>query len=218
MTFTYRVPRLIKETDIRFDHAALSADHCGLFRAPLHLAASFMPSMSELIASAPIATCFRDQWELDVKVHMLMKDQYPCIPNWHCDNVPRTDGTRYDLVGSHDGTFDYGAGRDIPMYLWVSDEPTTEFLDEELEVPEVPQSHAEVAFDMENWVPRKQRIRANAWYSMDQRTPHRGRAATEGGWRVFARLTHKSIAPSRPVASVIRRHAQVYLEANHFTW
>jgi len=216
--FAYRTPRVISLTDIKFDEAVLSTDHCGLFRAPLHLAAALMPSMADLIASCPIDAAYRADWELDVKVHMLMRDQYPCIPNWHCDNVPRTDGTRYDLVGSHDGTFDYGAGRDIPMFLWVSDEPTTEFLAEELQVPETPGSHADVAFDIQQWAPRTQRIQANAWYSMDQRTPHRGRAAEHGGWRVFARLTHKSIAPSRPVLSVIRRHTQVYLEADHFTW
>ena len=62
MTFIYRAPRLVKATDITFDPAALSVDHCGLFRAPLHLAASFMPSMAVLIASATIADEYRYQW------------------------------------------------------------------------------------------------------------------------------------------------------------
>lgn len=217
--FTYRAPRLVKPTDITFDEAVLSTDHCGLFRAPLHLAASFMPSMAALIDSAPIGREFRDQWELDIKVHMLMRDQYPCIPNWHCDNVPRSDrGTSYDLTRDHEGPFDYGAGNAVPMLLWVSDEPTTEFLAEAFTVAETPISHKDVAFDVKTWAPALERIKANAWYSMDQRTPHRGRAAERNGWRVFARLTHKSIAPARPVLSVLRRHAQVYLEAEHFTW
>jgi hypothetical protein len=219
MSFTYRAPRFIKGTSIVFDEAVLSTDHCGLFRAPLHLAASLMPSMADLIASAPIDVSQREEWEVDIKVHMLMKDQYPCIPNWHCDNVPRADNaTRYDLIGEHGGAFDWATNRTYPMYLWVSDEPTTEFLAHDFTVPEAPKNHADVASDVNDWAMPVERILKNAWYAMDQRTPHRGRPAERNGWRVFARLTHKSIAPARPVVSVIRRHAQVYLEANHFTW
>jgi hypothetical protein len=222
--FTYRAPRFIRKTSITFDDAVLATGHCGLFRAPLHLAPGIMPSMAELIDTAPISHIDRDDWELDVKVHMLMKDQYPCIPNWHCDNVPRTaGGTRYDLIGDHSGERDYSATPSFPMYVWVSDEPTTEFLDGDVPVATAPKSHQDVAQVMkameDEFAHEAFRcLQANAWYAMDQRTPHRGRKSQDSRWRVFARLTHKSIAPERPVLSVIRRHAQVYLEPDHFTW
>ena len=217
--FTYRAPKLIANTAVAFDEAVLSTGHCGLFRAPLHLAAGLMPSMAELLATAPILKQHQKDWEVDIKVHMLMKDQYPCIPNWHCDNVPRPDGkTDFSIIGSTDGEFNFATGECTPMFLWVSDEPTTEFLVDDQLVPLPPTSHKDVASDVQGYKWPTQRIKSNSWYSMDQRTPHRGRAAEKDGWRVFARLTHKSIAPTRPVTSVIRRHAQVYLEPDHFTW
>lgn len=218
--FSYRAPRFIKHTFISFDEAVLSTDHCGLFRSPLHLAASLMPNMAELLETAPIPRDERDQWEVDIKVHMLMKGQFPCIPNWHCDNVPRPAGdTRYDLIGSTDGQRDFTANPGPPMFLWVSDSPTTEFLTRDISAARPPTSHEEVARLMIYRASSDfQRIQPNAWYSMDQCTPHRGRAAECNGWRVFARLTHKSIAPSRPVVSVIRRHCQVYLDAGSFAW
>ena len=50
------------------------------------------------------------------------------------------------------------------------------------------------------------------------KTPHRGTQATENVWRVFVRLTHKSITPVSPVTNYIRRHCQVYLDPTTFSW
>jgi len=48
---------------------------------------------------------------------MLMPNQYPCIPNWHFDNVPRVNNKQdFDLVKP-----------DAPMYIWLSGSPLTEF-------------------------------------------------------------------------------------------
>src|SRR3546814_568198 len=96
MTFELRIPKLVKETSISFNQTVLEIGHCGLFRAPLHLSEGLMPQMAELVRSAPVQD--PQNWELDIKVHMLMPGQFPCIPNWHCDNVPRDEsGLRYDL-------------------------------------------------------------------------------------------------------------------------
>lgn len=215
MSFALRTPKAIKQTDIKFDTKVLEASHCGLFRAPLHLAGCLMPTMAELIDSAPVKN--REMWELDVKVHMLMPGQFPCIPNWHTDNVPRDEGgLRFDLVDTQE------EGQHPPMFLWLSDGPETEFLERGLEMPAAPGSNQELARFLNGaglgLGPLTQRLQPNVWWSMDQQTPHRGTRATQFGWRVFARLTHKSIAPARPVNSVIRRHAQVYLDAANFGW
>ena len=64
-----------------------------------------------------------------------------------------------------------------------------------------------------------EKVPSQTWISMDQRTPHRGTLSDKNQWRVFVRLTHNSIAPARPVANdYIRRHCQVYLNPETFSW
>lgn len=217
--FALRTPHLVFGTDIQFDQKALEAGTCGLFRAPLDTAWHHMPIMEKLLSTAPVSRFERADWEVDIKVHMLMPGQYPCIPNWHTDMVPRDDsGLRFDLI----------RGDEPPMYLWISDGPETEFLARPIELERAPGSHIEIARTLRGQadsldigVPplMTQFIQPNAWWSMDQQTPHRGTQATKHGWRVFARLTHKSMSPQRNRhAPVHRRHAQVYLDTKEFGW
>lgn len=207
MTKPFNTPHFAGETNLLFPQRMLAQLSCGLFRCPLPLAYDLMPELAALYRSAPVMK--PEEWELDLKIHMLMKDQYPCIPNWHCDNVPRVDGkVDYSLTSE----------RVPPMLLWLSDGPETEFLAQQLILPEEPKGHRELAEAIrESGVPT-QRIQPQTWMSMDQRTPHRGTKAEHDSWRVFARLTHKSITPDRPVLSHHRRHCQVYLDATAFEW
>lgn len=206
--FTLRTPRLVSETAIEFDPRVLEIGHCGLFRAPLHLAAGLMPEMAELIASVPVTD--PSQYELDIKVHMLMAGQYPCIPNWHTDMVGRDEaGLRFDLIEENEE----------PMLLWISDGPETEFLASPLHMPQMPHSHRDISrFVQDFHVCDFRKVQPNVWTAMDRQTPHRGTMATRSSWRVFARVTPLALAPRRPVHSVIRRHAQVYLDAREFAW
>lgn len=203
----FTTPTSVKRTDISFDEAVLSVGSCGLHRAPLHLAAQLMPSMAELIESVPVTD--PENYEIDIKVHMLMAGQYPCIPNWHCDNVPRgEDGIDFSKI-------DYEVP---PMLLWISDGPSTEFLSRPMRGVAMPDSHRQVGEIIREANPDTQFLQPNTWTAMFQDTPHRGTQADKTGWRVFARVTPKEIAPARPVESVIRRHAQVYLDPNTFSW
>lgn len=209
MSFTLRTPKAVKQTDIQFDPRVLEVGHCGLFRAPLHLAAGLMPEMRELIESAPVPD--PASYELDIKVHMLMPGQFPCIPNWHTDMVPRDEtGLRFDMIDPWTPA----------MLLWISDGPETEFLARPMELLDTPGSHQEIARTILSYGAElhSQLVQPNVWWSMDQQTPHRGTMAKRHSWRVFARVTHRSIAPQRPVHSVLRRHAQVYLDAATFGW
>lgn len=199
-------PKVVSHTNLNFPQSVLELLGCGLFRCPLPLAYELMPELSALYDSAPVKN--PEHWELDLKIHMLMKDQYPCIPNWHCDNVPRdeTGVCRYDRLT-----------RSAPrMLLWVSDGPLTEFLKNPLVTMDTPQGHNDLAGRLKGL--ETQFIQPETWTSMDQRTPHRGTQAQSDGWRVFARLTHNSITPDRPVRSYIRRHCQVYLDVTQFEW
>lgn len=214
MTFALTTPQLIKETNIKFDPKVLEAGTCGLFRAPLHLAAALMPSMAELVASVPVPD--PENYELDIKVHMLMVGQYPCIPNWHTDMVPRDEtGLRFDFIQPSAP----------PILLWISDGPCTEFLARPQLMDERPGSHQEIARFIDRLPSQDakgfytQFIQPNVWTAMRQDTPHRGTQTDRNGWRVFARVTPRELVdPRRPVSSVIRRHAQVYLDASEFSW
>jgi|SRR5689334_1355221 len=88
--------------------------HCGVHQATFEKMLELMPDLKEIVSTFPdVPTDFT--W--DVKVHMLMPRQYPCIPHWHTDNVPRIDGVqRFELIRA-----------DRPMYMWISGAPLTQF-------------------------------------------------------------------------------------------
>lgn len=206
---------ICKSDDDILEGINLGDQYCGLFRCPLNEAPFIMPDLDKFFTDACKMLLIEGhdpaEWELDLKIHMLMENQYPCIPNWHCDNVPRVDGkTNYDQV-KNDAK---------PMYLWLSSSPTTQFLKYDLTFKDIPRDHSHVSNMLRDNVDPNMLTKAPAktWISMDQHTPHRGTLSTEKCWRVFARLTHNSITPVRPVNNYIRRHCQVYLDSANFSW
>lgn len=89
--------------------------HCGVHRASWEQLKESMPDVAELVIKDFPEDVNTFTW--DVKVHMLMPNQYPCIPNWHFDNIPRVNNVQdWDLVKVH-----------LPMYLYISGHPLTEF-------------------------------------------------------------------------------------------
>lgn len=165
------------------DHATArqidwAQQHCGVHQAPVGVLLELMPDLLPLVDSFPDDA---EAFTWDVKVHMLMPRQYPCIPNWHTDNVPRVNGVqRQDLVQP-----------DLPMYLWVSGPPLTQF---------------------ENGY-----VLANVWHRFNQLDRHRGTAAADFGWRGFVRATHRDIQQPKQ-GNHLRRHCQVYLDAETYEW
>lgn len=98
----------------------LSKQHCGYYRIPLDQLCLISHSvLFEALSYSPPVLQGRTDYTVDVKVHMLMPNQYPCIPNWHYDMVPRVDGEQdFSKVDTSQR-----------MYLWVSNPPLTEFAD-----------------------------------------------------------------------------------------
>ena len=93
-----------------------SKQHCGVHQAPYAAALALMPDLFAVLESFP-DPLGPQAFTWDIKVHMLMPRQFPCIPNWHQDFVPRPDGReRHDLI-----TPEY------PMWMWLSGPPLTEF-------------------------------------------------------------------------------------------
>lgn len=87
--------------------------HCGVHQCPFFGLLALMPDLSPILDTFPDDP-YAFTW--DVRVSMLMPGQYPCIPNWHYDNVPRVNGIqRFDLI------------KPLPMYFWISGPPYTQF-------------------------------------------------------------------------------------------
>lgn len=155
-----------------------SKQHCGVHQAPIGALRELMPDLAEVLDTFPDDP--RD-FTWDVKVHMLMPRQYPCIPNWHCDNVPRINGIqRFDRTEPS-----------APMYVWISGPPLTQF------------KHGYL-------LPQR-------WHRFSQLDEHRGTAAGEFCWRGFIRATHHHIQEPKE-SGHLRRHCQVYLDAETYQW
>lgn len=158
--------------------------HCGVHQATVLELIELMPDLKELVVDFEEVTGeLAQDFVWDVKVHMLMPSQYPCIPNWHYDNVPRVNNVQdFDLIQ-----------KDKPMYLWLSGAPLTEFKDKTVE--------------------------PKTWTRFTQLDQHRGTMSTDFQWRGFVRATHKDIMPIKKVGrNPLRRHSQVYLDAENFSW
>lgn len=160
----------------------LQGRHPGLFHCPLDYAAEVMPELEEVFESAPIPP--RVDYTVDVKVHMLMPGQFPCIPNWHCDFIPRDENKnkRPELVNP-----------EHKMFLWLSGPPLTEFAD-------------------------GREVRPREWVEFTQLDEHRGTPSEEFTWRTFIRLVPSALCPPESPDKWLRRHTQVYLDAENFEW
>lgn len=159
-----------------------SQQHCGIHRGTFRDVQVSMREVSELISGTFPEDVNDFTW--DIKVHMLMPNQYPCIPNWHFDNIPRVNNVQdWDQIRT-----------DLPMYLWLSNEPLTEFKN-------------------------TGKIEPKTWVRFTQKDEHRGTMSEDFQWRGFIRATHKDILPANPSGTnVLRRHSQVYLDSSNFSW
>lgn len=155
-----------------------SKQHCGVHQADIRVAMRLMPDLRDILMSFP-EDCLDYTW--DIKVHMLMPRQYPCIPHWHVDNIPRVNGVQ---------NFE-AATPEVGMYLWVSGPPLTQF---------------EGGY-----------VDAGKWHRFTQLDKHRGAPAADYGWRGFIRATHRDIMLPKK-GDHQRRHTQVYLDAEGYTW
>ena len=157
----------------------------GLFHCPLPDAQLLMPEFAPILRMAPVET---SSWVVDVKIHMLMPGQWPCIPNWHFDFVPRDEQGRKQ--------FDQ-RDRRHRMYAWVSGPPLTVFRDDEGNLDAIPERR---------------------WVEFDQFDEHQGQSSAQHCWRAFIRIVPEELCPAAKPDQWVRRHTQVYLDANQFEW
>lgn len=150
-----------------------------------------------------------DNVVFDSRVHMLMKDWYPCIPGFHHDDVyrpnngqPDYDDMRYksqhlmgivnaDVCPTHFaiGTSDFDKVEEGNIYKVWHDVVIDRLKDGTLKL--------DVAKD-------------RTLYEFDWQTWHSGSGAVSNGWRWFGRVSRNTIR-TKGVTNEIRRQAQVYM-------
>ena len=90
------------------------------FSEAINLMPEVKPILEELKNSNMLELPIND-YVVDVKIHMLMPKQFPCIPNWHRDFVPRDKNLKRD----------FKAITGEKMFMWLSGSPLTEYKDKE---------------------------------------------------------------------------------------
>lgn len=165
--------------------------HCGLMQCTISESRLLMPEINPMLTSIiPHLQFSPANYIVDCKVHMLMPGEYPCIPNWHCDFIPRDE----DLTVHRDKIRD-----NQHMYLWTSGAPYTEF-----------KSHQGVIETDEGF----------NWIAFNQRDIHRGTKSEAHQWRCFIRLIPAWFQhPCTLNVGTVRRHSQVYIDdVKNFAW
>ena len=168
-----------------------SKSHNGLMLCTFDETKELMPEVAPIINEiVPSIQYDISEYLIDVKVHMLMPEEYPCIPNWHCDFVPRDENKKKlrDKIKDDD-----------MMYLWTSGAPYTEF---------------------KSYQDKIKTPTGKTWIVFNQRDVHRGVKSEIFTWRCFIRLIPKwFIHPKTLNVGTIRRHTQVYIEnPEKFRW
>lgn len=167
-----------------------SKSHCGLYHCPFDSAHELMPEVSEILNALPETLAYKDYAVVDVKVHMLMPYQWPCIPNWHRDLIPRGADSAQQM-----GL----ATNEKRLWMWVSGHPLTEF-------------------DMSNYPNHPYGfVPPQTWINFSQMDVHRGTQSQEHCWRCFIRVAPRDVLPPAPMESRLRRHCQVYVRED-FVW
>lgn len=103
-----------------------SKSHCGVMLCDIQKTIELMPEVTNIISLLlPHLEHPAEDYLVDVKVHMLMPGEYPCLPNWHRDFVPR-DKNLKKLPKQITGDL---------MYIYVSGAPYTEFKTDQGTIP-----------------------------------------------------------------------------------
>lgn len=153
----------------------------------------------------------------DSRVHMLMKDWYPCIPGWHHDDVPRTNNGQPNYDNQH-----YLSEHILGIVN--SDICPTKFALGEVYMP--PVYNNEIIYEKWNNVVESELNEGNLISEnildrtltyFDCNTFHTGQKAISNGWRWFGRVS-KNTDRVKNITNEIRVNAQVYLEFPNKGW
>lgn len=148
-------------------------------------------------------------WIIDTRVHMLMKDWYPCIGGWHMDNIPRNTWNEQPDYKNPAFISDH-----VLCVIDVGTGSLTEFLEDEVSLTDPSQNrmvydhfNEEINKKIGNGTINTRQYASGDVLSFDALTFHRGRAATGSGWRFFIRATTNT---PQKAYNEIRRQVNVY--------
>lgn len=155
-------------------------------------------------------------WVIDTRVTMTMPKQYPSIPGWHCDDVPREEKYKqpnFNLCRD-----------DVVHYLTVVSDTKdpectvsgTEFITScetyDIDPTNVWGSlHNEVMQDDNK---HTRIIKEREIIQFNQLAIHRATPSVKAGWRLFFRLS----LTYREPANTIRNQVQIYVDPNDAGW
>lgn len=147
----------------------------------------------------------------DSRVHMLMKNWYPCIPGYHHDDVPRglNGQPNYD---NPEYTSEHIMG------LVNGEICPTIIAQGECEMPQVPEG--EIVYKVwhkkvDDLIKSKEMVPfecpSGVLIYFNWQTFHTGQKAKNNGWRWFGRIS-RNTNRTKNITNEIRKQVQVYLE------
>jgi hypothetical protein len=157
------------------------------FEKTIKLIPEVKPILDELINSNMLELKIED-YVVDVKIHMLMPNTFPCIPNWHRDFAPRDEEGRRVNKEPHKEK----------MYMWLSGYPLTEYSNNKGDIIFKP---------AQEW----HSFTSNDLHRGTMSTQHTWRCFIRVIPKKFIHSSTKNIGTERI-------HTQVYLDSNRFTW
>ena len=178
-----------------------------LYRADLNFAMGMNKDLDKILQALPIHPEYSCV-SIDTRSHMLMKDMYPCIPGWHCDDF-------YRETKDHQPALDKlnEKAPQLHYVLVLGDCSRTEFPSGDLELPNPASLSTDkplyLHYDeiIDNMDVKIIEVEPNVLYSFGPLCFHRGQAATKNGWRFFLRATFSN---HREAKNEIRYQTQVY--------
>lgn len=180
-----------------------------LYRADVPFALANVPLLWGFIRSLPVNPFNYKYQSLDVKVTMLKKGWYPCIPGWHCDDFyrPPVYGGQPDIVylSEHNSKHFMVVFGDSSLTEFAASSSCATLADV---APQGQTYYGYANANLETFGILRTHIRPNRLYGFDSMTFHRGMPATRDGWRAFVRLT---LGNERPPKNEIRSQVQVYV-------
>jgi hypothetical protein len=183
-----------------------------LFSADMHFAYNKGGSIIRRFIDSALSKTPKDDWIIDVKVAMLMKGWYPCIPGWHHDDIPRS-------TPNGQPNYDNPEYKAEHIFCVIGDCSMTEFFKGIITLPKVENN---TVYGVWNHLINKNIIEADIFkckngelYYFTDSDFHRGVPATKSGWRVFIRASRST---NRIFHNEIRNQVQIYLPAHEAGW
>jgi hypothetical protein len=160
---------------------------------------------------------------LDSRVHMLMKNWYPCIPGWHHDDVPRSTSTGQPNYTDPEYFSEHLTGlvnaEICPTKFLLGDVTVSDpDIDKRIyntwndEIEEYLYDDYDCSRDLWTYY-----IKSGVYLQFDANTFHTGVKAKAPGWRWFVRLS-RNTDRQKHMTNEIRRQVQVYLEEPMAGW